>query len=69
MNTKTKNMLQHLTEHAENGQAEAKGLLGKLNINALKQPKVLWTAAGVAALIGAGVAWRLMRNKTTTSAH
>ncbi len=69
MNTKTKKMLHNLAEHAENGQAEAKGLMSKLNIKTLKQPRVLWTAAGVAAVIGAGVAWRLMRNKTTTSAH
>lgn len=69
MNTKTKNMLHNLAEHAENGQTEAKSLLKKLNLKQLKQPRVLWTAAGVAALIGAGVAWRMMRNKATTQAH
>ncbi len=68
MNTKTKNMLQHLEEHAENGQAEAKSFISKLNTEKLKQPKVLWAAAGVAALIGAGVVWRLTRNKTKSSA-
>lgn len=69
MKTKTKNMLHNLAEHAENGQAEAKSLLKKLNVQQLKQPRVLWTAAGVAALIGAGVAWRMMRNKAKTQAH
>ena len=63
--TKTKNMLHHLAEHAENGQQEAKSLLSKENLARLKQPRVLWAAAGVATLIGAGVAWRMMRNRTT----
>lgn len=69
MNTKTKNMLQNLEEHAENGQKEVKGLFNSKNLQKLKQPRVLWAAAGATALIGAGVAWRLMRNKTKTSAH
>lgn len=64
MNTKTKNMLQHLAEHTNNGQAEAKSFLSKLNFKELKNPRVLWTAAGVAGLIGAGLAWRMMHNKT-----
>ncbi|HEY9176355.1 MAG TPA: hypothetical protein VIN07_01630 [Flavipsychrobacter sp.] len=59
--TKTKNMLHHLAEHAENGQQQAKSLFSRENLARLKQPRVLWTAAGVTALIGAGVAWRMMR--------
>ena len=68
MNNKTKNMLEHLAEHAENGKAEANNFLSKLNMKDLKNPRVLWTAAGVAGLIGAGLAWRMMRNKAKTTA-
>ncbi len=69
MNTKTKKMLNNLAEHAENGKTDAKSFFNNLNLKKLKQPRVLWTAAGVAAVIGAGVAWRLMRNKATTQTH
>lgn len=69
MTTKTKKMLNNLAERAENGKPGTRNFLNKLNLEKLKQPRVLWTAAGIAAVIGAGVAWRLMRNKTTTTAH
>lgn len=71
MNSKTKNMLHHLAEHAGNGEATTKNLFGRLknlDLKSLKNPRTLWTAAGVAGLIGAGLAWRYMRNRTKTAA-
>ena len=67
MNTKTKNMLHNLAEHAGNGEAAGKNLFSRLknlDLKSLKNPRTLWTAAGVVGLIGAGLAWRYMRNRT-----